>query len=718
MTQIGEVIVKVGNGSDIVLRNVKAYRALDLNDVNRILNRRSGIRAIIIDDDSLDKDKLPIEKWKSLGIEVIFKGCAAVKGVKAVADLRELQDELSRLLDKNVKTVGLVKKSIEKIGEVQLDENVKAELMSLKAELAEARRVISTLRAEKQSLIEQKAELEGEKERLNDELNQTLDRIKVMLDLKKVVEDERDNYKTELEACKSELEVCKAQLETLKPYEGLAELYEADELKSITAQLDSLKQRISELEQEITEKNNEIEKLQSETEELTRHKAKISSLLERAVDRYCELEGAVIEKDGKISELEAYIEKLEDSLNSVRGEFQQLKDKYDEEVKSYEEELKSKDVEIIVLTNKLDDSTKKCEELQVQVDRLESDLKKKELELAEAIAQYAGSDVNKLTETIRILEEAQRNSIKNIEYLTSEVESLREKLKIAKSANKLLEENNKRLKSSIIAVTRGAIGIGKIQLVCDYSAKAQVIPVFGSGSYGITTLAVSIAHKLKGRVLFMDFDLVNPKADSWFCKSPIIKELPNIRNPMRRTGVGALLEKGSEYVFDNEKAIFQRAVELRDVTIDYFSGLYDELDITQLASVDFTQFMNYVGNSYDYVVVDLGRLGSSDAVNAIIKMFDSIAYKSVVVTLKDKFDVRTFAVKANNEKLRTKEFVWVLNFAEDTKLDDIIVRSTNGAKLVIMPKEMRMYGSGKGFDKFGILKDRLHEIVVSCVGEV
>jgi len=231
-------------------------------------------------------------------------------------------------------------------------------------------------------------------------------------------------------------------------------------------------------------------------------------------------------------------------------------------------------------------------------------------------------------------------------------------------------------------------------------------------------MAVSIAHKLKGKVLFIDFDLVSPKADGWFGRSPLVKELQGIKDPMKKTGIGALLEKGSEYVIDNEKLLFQRAVELRETTIDYFSGIYVYPDVTQLAAVDFSQFLSYTGSNYNYIVVDLGRFGSSDIVNAVIKMFDSIAGRSVVVTLKDKFDVRTFAVKANEEKLNIKNFVWVLNFADNTKLDELINRSTGGAKIVIMPKVMQLYGSGKTFDKFGVLKDRLSEVIEVCTGEV
>ena len=104
---------------------------------------------------------------------------------------------------------------------------------------------------------------------------------------------------------------------------------------------------------------------------------------------------------------------------------------------------------------------------------------------------------------------------------------------------------------------------------------------------------------------------------------------------MDKTGVGALIEKGYDYVIGNEKLIFQRVADNKNGFIDYMGGIYASVDIAKLMAVKFTEFMNYLGNCYDYVILDLGRLGSSDVSNAIIKMADTISYTSVAVTLKD-----------------------------------------------------------------------------------
>ena len=50
MVETAEVIVKVAGGSDVVLRNVKAYRALSFDDVDRLLSKKSSIKAVVIDD--------------------------------------------------------------------------------------------------------------------------------------------------------------------------------------------------------------------------------------------------------------------------------------------------------------------------------------------------------------------------------------------------------------------------------------------------------------------------------------------------------------------------------------------------------------------------------------------------------------------------------------------------------------------------------------------
>ena len=121
--------------------------------------------------------------------------------------------------------------------------------------------------------------------------------------------------------------------------------------------------------------------------------------------------------------------------------------------------------------------------------------------------------------------------------------------------------------------------------------------------------------------------------------------------------------------------------------------------------------MNYLGNCYDYVILDLGRLGSSDVSNAIIKMADTISYTSVAVTLKDNIDVRNTSIKARDLNLDMKKTVWILNMADNTTIDKLTTKSVGEAKILIMPKSMKMYGSKKSYDKVLELKDKLNELV-------
>lgn len=787
MVGTAEVIVKVAGGSDVVLRNVKAYRALSFDDVDRILSKKPGIKTVVIDGiNDKEKAELYVKHWVSRGLHIISRKELSEHGIEVVQTLGELQEAISSRFGVDARTVGLLQVHKENKPELPVDEHINtgaeiptdigiiedtedSEVVSIiddADELDEIEEPLSSgeretlddnLAKKLNDLIAERDELSRQKKSLEEQLRQALDRINVLLELKEVIEDERDNYKSLLDSINEDSDITvviepdnvrqlqesvelkdaeisnlKSEIEALKNDIAQKDA-EIEKLKSLIAQKDNeIAQKDSEIEKlnsAITQENAEldnsrkaVEALKSELELVIRQRDKVVSLLGCAIENYSNLEATykndIEEKEKEISELTTCVKNLEDTLASINADFQQLQEKFDVEIKSYTEIITNKDLEISDITTKYGEVAEKCRELQGKVDELTAKLKEKEVELAREVAKNANSDIAKLTDTIRILEETNKNTLKNVEYLTNEIDSLREKLKLAESTNTMLEETNKRLKSSLAAVTRGATGIGKLQLDCTYSGRAIIIPVFGSGSYGVTTMAVSIAHKLKGKVLFIDFDLVSPKADGWFGKSPLVKELQGIKDPMKKTGIGALIEKGSEYVIDNEKLLFQRAVELRDTTIDYFSGIYVYPDVTQLAAVDFSQFLSYAGSNYNYIVVDLGRFGSSDIVNAVIKMFDSIAGRSVVVTLKDKFDVRTFAVKANEEKLSIKNFVWVLNFADDTKLDELINRSTGGAKVVIMPKVMQMYGSGKTFDKFGVLKDRLSEVIEICTGEV
>lgn len=622
------------------------------------------------------------------------------------------------------------------------------------AKLDEAKIQISNLQQANINLEQQIIEYKAEKSALDTRLKGLLDEIesaKSDIEQLKLEIDERDNRIARLNDGLSANESVKLELANVKADKNALEKSVQTlktKIKELTSEIDTAMSRsstddlekIQSLRLEIDALNEEINKANSKTAIESRGRLVINLMLAEAILQKSNASKALIEKNSEVAELKALSQKLRNSIRSSEEEFRLLRQKYDELERSQETKDEKYDIEIDEIrqeyTNnlnelkvELDTKTQETRRLKTELSDTKKVLNTKETELANLMLTSGASrkDIEKAMEAKKTMEETNKKLSDTVEMLKKEVRSLTSKVSMTEDANERLEETNKNLRASIAtfkatsnipqsptaAKQSTTVAMGKIRLDCDYSGRGFIIPVFGSGSYGITTMAVSIARRLpKASVLYMDFDIVSPKADAWFGKMPIIKELKDIVDPLKKSALGALIEKGSNYVIDNRKFIFQRATETRQgSTIDYFSGVYSKVDPRKLMAVNFSEFMTHIGNMYNYIIVDLGRLGSSDTSDELIKMFNKIAYKSVIVTLNDKFDTRNMSVRITSDKINLENTIWVLNMSDSSKVDIIVQKSMGKAKPVIFQKEMSLYGSGLSFDRVPILKDKLSQVM-------
>lgn len=623
------------------------------------------------------------------------------------------------------------------------------------AKLDEAKIQISNLQQANINLEQQIIEYKAEKSALDTKISNLLDEIEATkkdIEQLKLEIDERDDKIARLNEGLSANESVKLELANVKADKTALEKSVQSlkgKIKELTSEIDTAMSRssaddlekIQSLRLEIDNLNEEINKANSRTAIESRGRLVINLMLAEAVSQKSNASKALIEKNSEVAELKALAQKLKNSIKSSEEEFRLLRQKYDELDKSQETKDERFNSKIEVLqenyTNslnelkvELDTRTQETKRLRAELNETKKTLNTKETELANLMLTSGASknDIKKAMDAKRTMEETNKKLSDTVEMLKKEVRSLTSKVSMTEDANERLEETNKNLRASIATFKAtsnipqsptasskqtSAVNMGRIRLDCDYSGRGFIIPVFGSGSYGVTTMAISIARKLpKASVLYMDFDIVSPKADAWFGKMPIIKELKDIVDPLKRSALGALIEKGSNYVFDNKKFIFQRATETKQgSTIDYFSGAYSKVDPRKLMAVNFSEFMTHVGNMYNYIVVDLGRLGSSDTSDELIKMFNKIAYKSVIVTLNDKFDTRNMSVRIASDKIILDNTIWVLNMSDSSKVDNIVQKSMGKAKPVIFQKEMSLYGSGLSFDRVPILKDKLSQVM-------
>ena len=234
----------------------------------------------------------------------------------------------------------------------------------------------------------------------------------------------------------------------------------------------------------------------------------------------------------------------------------------------------------------------------------------------------------------------------------------------------------------------------------NYNGDAKIYTVVGNGSYGVTTTAMSIAQKLSsyGRVLFIDFDLVNPMADSWFMITPMIKGITGVKEGKTNSGLGIAYEYGIDMLVKNLELCCRSYQQTKGGGLHYLSGVYYDVKDEKLASLNYSELLNKLGRSFPYIVIDLGKLGKHSLTNNLIKELASIAYRNVVVTQQNYFSIRQFKSRAKDIGLDIGTSKWVINFGNTRGLDDKVKEAIKDYDYVVLNRAVNM-GSKDGFLK-------------------
>ena len=593
--------------------------------------------------------------------------------------------------------------------------------------------------------IEQRKRYEQEIESLNSQLSYALENVKNLSEIKAHLEDEVKQYKSFIESLKVSDDIAEVTVNTASKQElenKISELQlQVDQFKLEIADYNKLKDSIDEFKIELDNKDREINELQSKlansasNDVIKALNKRIASEVESRlfvtqslVAIINELMNTQVALDKKMKEVGQLIneyKKLELTVQQITEE----KDNLDKAKQDMELALGN---QITALSSKVTELTEKLTDAQQSLLELESKNKKiaeLEQELADTksilemtqrivneqnleVRRYESMGVEEMKENILALQESNSTLAEELGKMRRDNDELQ---RIINEKNRLIasiDEENRALKISLKAAAR-QVGAGEsMRINCDYTGRAFVIPVFGSGSYGITSTAVSLAYELKGRVLIMDLDIVSPKIDLWFKVRPMKKELPEIDNEIKKTGFGALVEKGTSYVIKHMSDILININHSKDWTerLDYFSGIYTKIDLYKLMAVDFSEIFTYLGNEYDYIVVDCGRIGGSEITNALIKMLDSISFKNVIVALNDGGDCRTLYLRLQMLNITLEKSLWVLNLAKNDKVDELTRKIVPSTNYIVFGRDMKIYGDRIPYNKVSILKDRLKQL--------
>lgn len=540
---------------------------------------------------------------------------------------------------------------------------------------------------------------------------------------------------------------------------------QTSEIEELTIRLSIELANIEELNSKISENSDEIIKLNSEIIKLTDEKSKLESRATKEAESRIMISRLLFVAVNKLFT-------TRDELNSKDSELEVLKMSLSElenikkanlaAINSYEERLlafSEADSNLKILEDKLKLSEGEKAEANQRLQQLQTELAEKESKLQEVTLQAANTDkrvelahnyakeqidqIKRETDSWRVkyesvqyqydelvktcgvdeigaealaastkaLEEVNKNLRGQLNDLKNTVSKAISDRDIALRKAKSLEDANKSLQDTMSTLSSGlgtGVSVSSIIPPLKYKERGNIIPVFGSGSFGITTTAMSIAAKLSSQyhVLYIDFDIVNPKADSWFKINPVVKNLPEL-NGQGITGLETVVEKSAQFFIKNSNLIISHPITTKSGCVDYISGFYTRPNRKKLMTTDFSSFLNYCGTAYTYIIVDFGRLGCSELNDNIIKAFSDVAFKNVVVSTSDKFEIRTLRSKITASSIDINKIAWLVNMCERTSIEDTAKKFIKPAPYSLIPFNAELYGKRLDFTKQSLTRDKL-----------
>lgn len=509
------------------------------------------------------------------------------------------------------------------------------------------------------------------------------------------------NNEAELQAKRSELVVLNEQISSGE--------IQSEELEASKREIEDLKSAIEDLELVIKGQTKDINKLRSKIDE--------------TVDK------GEKENFGRKSSVE-FSNLLIKKLNTVSEELRNLSIENNQH-REYIEKLRSSDVgnneviagqtaEIIQLRQQLSDVNRQIEEA-VETERYEKSLLSKQLadlqqefdfqreQLEFKEAQYSKlsavttldeNGVNALEEDNRTLRDINNALRLQLKAAQDETEKVRDEKARELQAKHLLEDQVQTMKASMrslqVNMSGGVTQTASLPTI-NYQGRGAIISVFGCGSYGTTITAISLARRLAltSKVLYIDLDLIAPKSDAFFNLPPILKDMPgfNDRNSRTYTGMGLFFEQGmNPLIHYREKSVIH-VEPMKRGCLDYLGGVYYKLDPVKIMSADFGALLNYCGNMYNNVVIDLGRIGASDLTDKVIKAISDASMKSIGVTSADIVDIRLLRMKMMDAQINLNKVAALVNMSDSSKLDPKALKFISPSLYGVMPFYPDLYGN-------------------------
>lgn len=546
---------------------------------------------------------------------------------------------------------------------------------------------------------------------------------------------------------------------TITMLKGTIESKELD-INSAEATMDELKQTVSSLREQLTTANQTIKDDEKYKEESEEYKEQLDKALVENKGLHARIESAEDENRGlndeltettiradkessvrlemleqlksailRIRELSVKLNKLDENNRELTSKIahteKQLKDSRNaardqlEKIAKLEKVVQDSDRKLEIANNSSDAEktalNDKISQLKNKLNMVENQLRQKENQY-NTLVETSGVDENSakaLLDTNKTLENISKTLREQLATANKELD--RVKRSEADAAKKMNNYKNQvaTLQKSLQSLASVGTGVGSSDNVSvrpihlGYS-KSQIITVFGSGSFGITTTAMSLAQKLSAtsKVLYIDFDLVSPMADSWFKRSPILNNIPGtVNGSLHNTGLGLFIEQGVDTISRFTSKIIIPVSNTKGGGIHYLSGLYYRPDAYKLATANYDEFFSILGNNFQYIIIDFGRLGSSEISDQLIKAVSDISFKNIVVTTTNNFEIRNFKNKLNDLHIRLDNVAWLFNMCTTTALDPKVKELVKPCSYDMLPR-MEQYGAQENFLRVNLTRDR------------
>lgn len=647
------------------------------NDIEKIAEEF----AVLNIDDSKESNKLEAsEKYYDTDVESKVLTVSDVDTSKNEDTSREEIKRLNRIIEEQKETISIYSRNIEKHNEYEneLSEKLretKARLLELEEKVEEYEKIAK----------EKNAETEENSKETNEIIEDYKNKVEELSEKISELEEKYKEQKEEKERTVVELDNTKVEL-------------------SETVRI------LSEAEEKLNETSIEIEQTNERFTELIR---RVSELEDYKKQTISELE----EKDSIIMGLNKDIEELKKNIESSDNEYRDKVRELDEYNKSLENNIKEANERIYkeesrnaVLSDSIEqikkDSNEKLKEKDSIIDELHVGVEnyKKQLEEKEVAEQIYDNTIN----------EAEIDRLNN---LVMEANSKREEL--YKENNELQNKCDELLKDKaelLQSFGKYQNGLTKTESVDNftYSAQAKFIAVTGFGSCGVTLTALSIMQSImRGKkAIYVDLDLTNPEFDQWAKTSPIIDGLNEIEE-LHRTGVGVFLEKGFESFKQCNKAI--RKAKINGKEYEYINGIYSRIDDSNIANGEYEKLFNYLGNMYDYIVVDCGNVGESEIKNSMIRSIVGASTKKIYVTngsspVKVKVALNKAEEAGINELVREHGYT-VINKCVNSGISGLVKNMIDGAYYIDLPIMLQLNGSTKTFVDERVTRDKFNSII-------